>query len=255
VTQMILESATNFRELGAISTRHGRRIRAGLLYRSGELCNLSPIDLERAAALGISDIVDLRTPDQREARPTRWPAAPAAARWAQDGETSAGELHTLLIDPAVVASSVRERMIGIYQVLPEEQRDSYRLMLRQLAESSGALLVHCTAGKDRTGIIIAFLLDALDVSREAIEAEYELTNHAFNALATMARAKAPYANVAEEVLATALRADPDYLRAAFEVTETRYGSVRAYFDQALGIDEAALKRIAARLLEPVRSPA
>lgn len=244
------QGAQNFRAVEGFVTRGGRQMRAGLVYRSGELCDLSDAGLVTAGALGVSDIIDLRAPERRGSRATRWPDMPAATRWSRDGATSVGELHAMLVDPGATAEAVRTQMIAIYRALPDEQRDHYRIVFERLADSEGAVLIHCTAGKDRTGIIVAFLLDALGVPRGEIEEEFMLTDRCLPALTAMVRADPAHAMMAEDALLAMMRADPAYLRAAFEAVEARHGSTRAYREEVLGVDDRLLDRIAERLLEP-----
>lgn len=249
-----LRGGQNFREVQA-RTRDGRALRLGRLFRSGELCDLSAADLDQIAKLAITDIVDLRTPGQRHARPTRWPQDPPARLWTQDAMTSVGELRDILLDPRTTADMAHARMVAIYRRLPFEQADVYRHFFARLAAGDLPLLIHCTAGKDRTGIAIAFLLELLDVPRDAIEADFLLTDRAMDRLASLVRATPAYAALPADVLEPMLRADPLYLAAAFEAVEARHGNVAGYLDAALGIGQAEVAAIRANLLEPAMAGA
>lgn len=247
-----LDGGHNFRDIGGYETSEGRRVRMGLVFRSGSLADLTAEDQDRVARLGIKVICDLRSNRERETRPSRWPESAAVDLWARDHESSVGELLHALRAPGMTAGGIRERMIDIYRKLPYEQADSYRQLFKRIAEGPLPLMFHCSAGKDRTGVAAALLLTILGVPRDTIIEDYLLTERFFESCCRMVF-RDPTADRFREVDSGVwepmLRAERVYIETMFEILKGNHGSVGAYLRDVLGADETSRAAIRSKLVE------
>jgi protein-tyrosine phosphatase len=141
-------------------------------------------------------------------------------------------------------------MIELYRALPSWMAPRLRGIFERIAQGDVPVLVHCVAGKDRTGIAIALLLAVLDVPHETIVEDYMLTNHAgdFEQF-IMARDAAhhPLLATPADIRRIIFAAHVDYLQAAFEHIEREHGGVNLFLDQH-GIDAAMRAKVRSTLL-------
>lgn len=252
-----LEGGRNFRDLGGYRTADGQQVKWRTVYRSGTPAKLTAKDYATLDALGIRSFCDFRANDEREAEPNRYVAANSNVEYfTRDYRMDSGNLMGVLAGPGAGAEKSRATMTSFYRVLPEEHADSYREMFKLLAAGKTPLAFNCSAGKDRAGTGAALLLALLGVPREAIVADYalsddivdyrkEMTESAAKNPAYSALAKLPWETV-EPLLAS----DPAYIAAAFDALEDKYGSADAFIEKQLGVTPAMKKAIRANLLEP-----
>ena len=219
----------NKRDLGGIRTADGRRIRPGLLIRSAHLFQAEEADLA-----GISSVIDLRTPGERLEAPDR--------TWGREylpipifEDMTAGVSHEQGADHQGFPD-----MAVLYRRIVTECAASFGRVLRAVMGhdfSGGAVLWHCTEGKDRCGLITALVLEALGADRGVILEDYLRTNEVNlpKAIAVRQRAAARGEAFAES-LYQAYIADERYLRAAW----TAMGD--GYITRMLGIPEEDIAR-------------
>lgn len=165
------EGCFNFRDIGGYPARDGRMVRWGRYFRAGRQDRMTPEDLEQLRALGIRTQIDLRRPDEAEEQ-GRGPLPEFGASYHNIAVIPTGgsdELSRLVGDTGISG----RRYLGYLEFGPE----SWRRMFELFAEADRhPMVIHCTAGKDRTGVSTAFLLSVLGVDRALIEADYALTN-------------------------------------------------------------------------------
>lgn len=180
-----LDGLVNMRDLGGLPTRDGRRTASGRLIRSDNLQDLTDADVTRLVdELGVSDIVDLRTevevhlegpgPLRRVESLTHHHHSLIAARVEEDLDELAAKALAVPWSPDGTrrdASFWADHYLGYLAARP----DSVSAALRVVAEAEGAAVVHCAAGKDRTGTVIAMALDVAGVPHDEIVADYVLT--------------------------------------------------------------------------------
>jgi protein tyrosine/serine phosphatase len=251
-----LEGVDNFRDFGGYATAAGRAIRPGQLYRSAHHGQATDADLAAIAALGIGVIVDLRRGEERQRTPSRRHEGFAAKLIENDGnEASSDPFIEFIRTSDVSEDAFRDYMLGYYRGAPFDERhlDLFSRYFRALAEDDGAVLIHCTAGKDRTGLLAALTHHIAGVHRDDIFDDYLLTN----SVASFERRLPAVARMIVEVsgrtptdaaVRTAVSVDAAYLERAFEVIEARSGSIDAYLEDALGVDAALRARVEARLV-------
>ena len=254
-----LEGSCNFRDFGGYQTHDGRRVRWGRLYRSGMLSRLNSRDLEVLADLRIRTVCDLRRAEERARHPN--PAlGPDVLRREWDEPGDASPLRGVRFERSLSRAAARGAMVEMYGRMPALLTRRLRGVFAGLLEAGGRpIILHCTAGKDRTGLGAALILSALGVPRATIVEDYLLTNVAVDLGAWLSGNGATGAGItatAEPIQALApqareavLAADATYLEASFARIEAEHGSVEAYLGSELGVDAAGRARLVQSLLE------
>ncbi len=238
---------SNIRDLGGIPTSSGGRIRAGMVVRSGELSRLSAEDQQRLAAMGFRFVFDLRTRNERSNRPSRlWQGLPRAVH--RDYGHSGADLATLATRPGLTADLMRDRMLSLYRTIAFDQSESFAMMMRAIAAGEVPMLFHCAGGKDRTGAFAALLLDALGVPRDAIAADYLLSNDWVDAARPRFLNHIDRGDIDPAVWEPLLRVEPEYLNAMFDAVARQHRDSHAYFT-AIGIDAATITAVREILVE------
>ena len=247
----------NLRDYGGYRTADGGRVRRALLWRSGHHAEATPGDLEAVAALNLAQVVDFRGKSERVRNACRRHADFAARIHAYDGETASLAPHLEAADTALDAAGAHAAMLRIYAGLPDREpvlwvmRRYFDTLARDPGPKAGseASLVHCHAGKDRTGMAVYLLHHLLGVHPDDAMEDYLLTNHAPNNEARIASGfdsvKEHFNAVDEETVRVLMGVDPRYIEAMKHAVETRYGSLDAFLEDELQVD--ADKRAALRL--------
>jgi protein tyrosine/serine phosphatase len=250
-----LEGIPNFRDYGGYATACGRGLKRQRLYRSGNHFRATDADLRAMEDLGLAVIVDLRRRAERDREPSRrWPGFDVLVIENDIGDVGKPWEEELKgADPTV--EFFRQTSRGWYQRNPFEPRliDLYTRYFAALAEADGAVLVHCAAGKDRTGLLVALTHHLAGVHRDDLVEDFLLTNQVVlqsaqaelvGGLITRHTGRVP----SDEALRTAMGVHAADLEASFEVMEGRYGSLDGYLEEALGVDASKREAIAARCL-------
>ncbi len=243
-----LEGVHNFRDFGGWPAMGGAQVARGVLFRSGHLARATDDDLDTIDGLGLHALADLRQPAEREREPNRpLPAPPALILQAARGGYDEAPHVQFLREADLSTRAVHAYMISAYQRIPAEpHHQAIFAQVFQALMQGRPVLVHCAAGKDRTGILAALILLALGVSAETVMDDYLLTNTAVDIGALLpAVARRVGAQTGKTVEPEALRpmlgVEADFLRAALAVT----GPVERYLETALGIgtrEREALRR-------------
>jgi protein-tyrosine phosphatase len=233
------DACLNVRDLGGLVTADGRRVRRGALVRSDQLCRLS--DRGRAALIahGVRTVIDLRNPAEVERDPD--------PIWHEHGVDyllipQQSEQLWRELDP--VARTRTERDCAVI----DRRADQIAGMARAVANAvPGGVLIHCLAGKDRTGIAVAMLLSLVGVSEADIAADYSLSVESLAAELAAALAAAPD-DEARARLERSYDASAETMLATLAHLRTRHGGARAYLTRA-GLSDVDIDRIRARLLD------
>jgi protein tyrosine/serine phosphatase len=249
------DAIENFRDFGDYAAGD-RRLRKGLLYRSGHHANATEADLAAMAELGIALIVDLRRPNERAREPSRrWPGFGAAVLESDEPEEREDEWADFVRSSDLSVESFRRYMLDYYRHAPlwARHKNVYARYFRALAETDGAVVIHCAAGKDRTGIACALTQHLAGVHKDDILADFLLTNDP----ARMQR-RLPFMRqrifeitgrtASDEAMLVGMGVAEEYLAQAFRVMTEAHGSLDGYLDQALGLDGSLRERLHARLL-------
>ena len=252
-----LEGGCNFRDIGGYAACDGRTVKWGQVYRTGVLTYFTTADHEPLKSLGVRAICDLRRNEERNKEPGRWPDTTAASLYWGDDENMPTVRSFAASRPRTPAG-MRDSMIELYQKLPAWMAPRIRGFLDCVATGKLPVIVHCAAGKDRTGIAVAVLLNILGVAESTIMEDYLLTNEAGN-FEEFVRARNSYLGVADahqpllsmpaEIRKVLYAADADYLNAALHTIETQHGGMDSYLDDVIGVNGAARERIREAMLE------
>jgi protein tyrosine/serine phosphatase len=253
--RIAFEGIENFRDFGDYAAGD-RRLRAGVLYRSGHPGRATDADLDRLAGLGVSLIVDLRRSPEREREPgRRWPGFAGSVIENDIAQVTLQEWTEFVLTSDPTPERVRNYMLDYYAKVMFEPRylDLYSRYFRALAETDGAVLVHCAGGKDRTGILCALTHHLAGVDDEDIAADYLLTNDMDRIRARLPLVKQTTLemfgkDVSDETLVAVMRAEAEYLQVALATMRDRHGSLEGYLDDALGLDSHARGGLRERLL-------
>jgi protein-tyrosine phosphatase len=217
----------NFRDVGGNAA-----VLAGRLYRSSELSRCAAPQWDALRTLDIRTVIDLRDADEVRETGGELPSGivrisiefhPSQLPCAQ-GRSPAEAPHTLGAD----------FMIDMYRELVLHRQAQFQQVVMHLARTASTpALLHCTAGKDRTGIAVALLLEAIGVEREQVVADYLKSNAAMKAIVAArlaARGDTAAARTPADVdnAMPLLLADERYIRAALETADAEFGGARAY---------------------------
>jgi protein-tyrosine phosphatase len=231
--QVQLRGAINFRDLGGYTTSDGRHVKWKTVYRSADISKLTPADLDALRVRHIWYDVDLRgvaesaqAPDRKNPG-TDYILCPAGS----------DSTNTMMARLAGMRSSGDSLMLAFYSnttYLTARYQPFFAKLL--VLPDTDALVFHCTAGKDRTGIGAALLLYALGVPYATIEEDYTATNYyrAGDNEKSMDMMVTRY-HFSKEVAEAMMGARPDYLKATFEAIRSRYGSIDHYLAAELGL--------------------
>ncbi len=249
------DALDNFRDYGDYATAAGCRVAPGRLFRAGHQARASEADLERLGALGITTVVDLRRPSERRDQPSKRPTGFSGVV-IESAEDDGGEAPHMafLRTTELTPDSGRRFMTDTYRRLPFESShlDLFSRYFRALGETEGPVLIHCAAGKDRTGMLAALTHHLLGVHHDDMVSDYLLTNTAVDlerrapAIARQLEARTGRVAAHDAVVAF-LGVEALYLETALTGIAGRYGSTDAYLEQALGVDGALRDRIVERL--------
>ncbi|MGB5102571.1 MAG: tyrosine-protein phosphatase [Steroidobacteraceae bacterium] len=250
-----LAGATNFRSLGGLPAADGRTIRPHALMRADRLSRLTDADWRQLAATGLATICDLRSTAERSEHPTQVPAHLGVRELHCEIRNDLRADPTLALDLAADPSArgAERLMIEIYRRFPRYMGPTLRSVLDLLLDDGAPLLVHCSAGKDRTGFVVAMLLHALEVPGELIRADYLASRgwaggelHRASLAARLATLIPP--DALDDAVDTVLDVRDAYLDAALAALTAEFGSIDAYLHSEAGLDPRRRDQLRARLL-------
>ena len=252
---VVFDGIHNFRDYGDYQARAGRLAR-GRLWRSGQHAGASPADLARVRDLGIATVIDLRGDSERAAFPCLRHEDFAGDVLFHPGETASLQgqaAHAEAADAIRTADDALDRMIRLYRGMAfrDVLIGTWRLYGDALASRDGSSLLHCLAGKDRTGVGVALIHHLLGVHHDDIVEDYLLTNSAGNIEARIASQSHSLADMglSDAAMRVVLGVEAVYLDTAFAAIRERHGSIAAYAETVLGIGPAQIRAMEARLVD------
>jgi len=242
----------NFRDYGGYQAPAGR-LRSGHLFRSAQHFEATPEDLAVVGALELGSVIDLRGSSERAAAPCPRPVGFDADVILIDDETVVGAPHIEAARPAMSADDARASMANTYRTMPFRPvlMQLYTRYFERLAESDQPSLIHCLAGKDRTGVAVALFHHLVGVHRDDLMDDYLMTNLTGNIEARVAagapHVKAIFGEMTDDALRALMSVEPMYLENGFAAMVERFGSIDSYLRDALGVTPERRDRIIARV--------
>lgn len=249
-----LDGAANARDLGGLPTEDGGKTVAGRLLRSDNLQGLTPADIARLTGeLGLTTVVDLRSTAERNSEgPAPLDAVPAVEHRHHPVLPEEG-LATDAVADVLVTRNERDRsrypgnaLTGHYLGYLEDRPDQVVAAVRSIAHARGAALVHCAAGKDRTGVVVALALSAAGVRPDVIAADYAATGDRTEPLLARLRRSPTYSADVNRRPADAHRPRAETMTAFLAELDARYGGAAAWLT-AHGLSQDDLELLRAKL--------
>ena len=238
------EGCFNFRDIGGYLTKEGKKIKKGIYFRTGRQDRMSEKDLAELKNLKISTQIDLRKPeeilDQGKGPLENMGADYINIPIIPDGGSD--KLSRLVGDTGISG----KRYLGYLEFGPESWLKIFEILANK---DSLPLVLHCTAGKDRTGVSTAFLLSVLGVDRDLIEADYKLTNLDTERQADFIENSGGFPEgVDREAMILAAGVPEDAMKVFLDGVESRWGSVLGYLEE-IGITKNQMNAIRDNFLE------
>jgi protein-tyrosine phosphatase len=255
VTWIELDGAVNVRDLGALATDDGQATAPRRLLRGDNLQDLSPSDVRTLVAdIGVTTVVDLRSPGEVASEGPGPLTRVGSVRHAY---------HSVLPEQGAAtdaaAGPLANRRDGARSRYPDDIRCGYYLgyledrpeqvvgALRSIAHSTGAALVNCAAGKDRTGVVIALALTAVGVRREAVVADYAVSAERMEAILGRLRASKTYASDVDSTPAAEQAPRPQTMAAFLDQLDSRFGGVQGWLGER-GFGSSDVRALRAKLV-------
>ncbi|MEL6152181.1 MAG: tyrosine-protein phosphatase, partial [Chloroflexota bacterium] len=236
--ELTLEGAVNFRDVGGYRTADYRYVQWGRVYRAGQLASLTERDHTLLQALNLKFSCDLRLDEEVKEAPDKLPDGVTLERIpVQSGETRSEQIRRLM----KAQGRMDEFMRGAYrQVIVDGNPQVFAQVFRRIADESNLpLVVHCTAGKDRTGVAVALLLDVLGVPDDVIAADYSLSNHYYETFVELgedAIKSVSRLGFTVENMQPLFTADPETILATLAHIRSTHGSTERYLIDAGGLE-------------------
>lgn len=251
-----LTGTRNFRSLKGLPTVDGRRIAGHTILRSDQLDLLQAQDWDVLQSLGVKTVCDLRSANERARHPNRLPL-PGLQQIAME------VISDVRGDPTLAASlkdspntdGAVQLMLEVYRRLPASLAPHLPTLFSLFARDAVPVLIHCAAGKDRTGFAVAVLLYALGVTPEAIQQDYLLsarpecvTNPVRREMVGDIVSRLAGGVQTEAMVDAIMDARSAYLQTALDTVVAKHGSMEAYIADATGLDTKGLADLRQRWL-------
>lgn len=268
---ILVQGIVNARDLGGYAVQDGRRVRDGLLLRSAHLAEATDTDLQYLSQLPTAAVIDMRKEDEKKGKVDRTVPGAEYIPLPIDATGNAGagmtekekkkftghkkfEVKKIIVAAAFnkKAQEVAREMYPILLFRPESQEQFAAFFRHVLAAERGAVLYHCSQGKDRTGIASALLLAALGADRDTIVSDFDATNKVyesdvkkFSVLVRLLGGKDEEVGVVKAFLGC----NTDNFIRALDRIDREYGSLDAYLHGPMGLTDEDIQTLRARYLE------
>lgn len=249
-----LKGADNCRDLGGYQTADGHHVKWGIIYRSGNLHDLSRSDKKYLLNAGIIRVVDFRGPTEMKKEKDRLPKGISYMHYPINiaGEDMRGEIKAVVLGKSEM--NINDYLVNANRQLVHDYADVYEIWLKELIANPLALpqIFHCTAGKDRAGFAAALLLGILGVPDETIMQDYMKTNEYKEKYIEKTIRMVNILTVSKdrgEMIRPMLSAETRYLKTAFEAIHTHWGSWENYAIEKLEMTPQDIETLKEMFLE------
>ena len=246
----------NIRDLGGYQAVDGRRIKSGLIYRSGGVYLMNPDEIETLRSLGIKYIMDLRTSYESNIDPD--PILDGIDMVRHSGLVFRGG-EEIDFSPVGMSKVGKEgeaqlaALIDYYSGMPFDN-EAFRILMEKLKSNEVPILFHCATGKDRTGVAAMIILAALGIPRETILNDYMLSNYyhreTINRILSENKERFEEHPILEELLSMRTGVTEKIGLSVLDSMYSHYGSIEAYLEKEFGLDEDSLRSFRDNYLLP-----
>jgi protein-tyrosine phosphatase len=254
-----MQGVRNFRDIGGHRTVTGARVRTGRIYRAGHLADATDDDLRALEQLRIGVVIDFRGPtDIADEGDDRLPPGARLVSIPMFDPARGADIRTLLYEgaPEVVAETFGEGRAleamarGAANLVTDTTRvQQYGEMLRTIIEADAPAIIHCSAGKDRTGWAASLMLLALGVPEQTVIDHY-LESNLHRREQSDRFEQFTRAGIDPSILEPFFGVREEYKRAALVALDERWGGIDGYLYDGLGMTDAELSRFRDEMLEP-----
>ncbi len=245
-----LSGAGNFRDVGKIYLDSSHFIRAGFLYRSDSPSKYTDDDWKMLKDLGITLIIDLRSDKESD----KDPYTPVEGiRYIRNPVYNNDPIKSVMNHILFNRSRLGDMMANAYLKMVNDRAKSFGKSIQFIADNlDHGTIVHCTAGKDRTGILVAMILDLMGVGKKDILYDYSLSNAGFEsnyeAFLLKDASKLKMIGVPPEQLKILFMANPEWLENALDDISNHYGNMENYLLTAGGMKKESLERLKTKMI-------
>jgi protein-tyrosine phosphatase len=243
----------NFRDIGGLKTRDGKTVKWGRIYRSDNLSELKSKEFDEFEKMHIKTVYDLRTDHEIASKEDHLPPdvkylhTPTVL----DNEGEIAKLRAKVIGGEISEKQAAEQTVKFYEDAVTVNVGSMRDIIQQITASDEPVLYHCSAGKDRTGIVSALILSILNVDRETIVNEYLMSNYYRKAKTEKMLGKARLAKIIKpkmdlKAIEVFMTVDKSFIEATFNSIDKEYGGIDLFIQNQLGIDREKRAEIVRR---------
>lgn len=232
----------NFRDLGGYRVRNGSKsVRWGMLYRSADIDNMDANAIRELHNLGIKTIVDLR--DQKEISDKSHVERNFKVIHLPIKENMIESFLHKVQEKKLVCDTVSRLVEQSNRDMVKENQEVYHKIFNVLLDKKNyPIIIHCSSGEGRTGIVSALILYALDVDDDDIMDDYCLSNKYFN-IAEFSKFAYNLPVDCQEAVTTIFSARQNFLDAAFNQMEMLYGDVDTYLEKGVGLSKSKINKL------------
>ena len=251
-----VEGSINLRDFGGYRTKNGKTVKKGMLFRCGTMADIPKRAFSDFASLDVGVICDLRSQEETESSPTPagdpflcrvhipiWPGSST-----QFQETISGQNNGP--SPEQFASF----MESITREIARDHVQAYTQLMKELLSTDRGFLLHCSAGKDRTGFGAAIILTLLGVAQDLVMHDYLVSNESSELFERMRsrmiqslKDQGMEGTIDEQVIKIMSGVRARYLLSAFDEIDTSFGGMEGYLEE-LGVSSSHQKQLSKRLL-------
>lgn len=239
-----IKKVNNLRYLGRIKNSEGKILKDSLIYRSGNLHQLKKSSFSKLNKMKINKIIDLRTQQEINKEPDQLPKNISYKIYSafEDKNNEMNNAKQLALKGKISENDANKRMIKFYTDYVSENPEIIKKITKEILDSEQPVLYHCTAGKDRTGMITALILKILKFDDSVVFEEYLQSNNLRQEIIQKRLNLANtfhfvYPKLDIGVVEKTSWIERNYLQSAFEEIDKKYGSMDNYIHQVLGISE------------------
>ena len=250
------ENTQNFRDIGGLKTKDGKTVRWGKIYRSDNLSKLENKEFRKFSDMHITTVYDLRTDHEIKGKEDHLPLNVQYIHTptVKDKEGEIAKVRAKVIAGEISEKQAREQTVQFYQDAVTTNVLSLTGIINKIVDSDEPVLYHCSAGKDRTGIVSAIILSILNVDRQTIVNEYLLSNYYRRDKTEKTLGKAKLAKIIKpkmdlKAIEVFITVDESFINATFSAIDKQYGGIDKFIESQLGIDGKKRMEIIAKLTQ------